>query len=61
LGTIFAGIALSFALFAVAGYVGVLTGIFARTTIAFSWWLAVAAAYGALHVADRSACIPSPA
>ena len=53
-----AGIAISFSLFAVAGYVVVLTGLFARTTIGFSWWLAVAAAFAAAHVEPAGAPAP---
>ena len=52
LGPIFTGIAISLILFGLAGYVVVLTGLFARTAMVVSWWLAVAAAFGALHVAD---------
>ena len=55
LGPIFAGIAISFTLFAVAGYVVVLTGLLAKTMIVVSWWLAVAVAFGAAHVADLPA------
>jgi len=59
---IFAGIVISFVLFALAGYVLVLTGLFARTTIVLSWWLAVAAAFEprALPIC-RLAGAPSPA
>jgi len=49
---IFAGIAISFVLFALAGYVVVLTGLFARTTMVLSWWLAVAVAFAAAHAAN---------
>ncbi len=52
LGPICVGIAISFTLFAISGYVVVLTGLFARTAMVLSWWLAVAAAFGAAHVAD---------
>jgi hypothetical protein len=52
LGPILAGIAISFALFALAGYVVVLTGLFARTMIVVSWWLALATAFGAAHAAS---------
>ena len=52
LGPISAGIAISMILFALAGYVVVLTGLFARTMIVVSWWLAIATAFGAAHAAD---------
>ncbi len=55
LGPVAAGIAISYALFALAGYVVVLTGLFARTTMVVSWWLAVAAGFGAAHAADLPA------
>ena len=52
LAAIAMGIALSFTLLAAAGYVVQLTGLFARTTLVLSWWLAVAAALAAALVPD---------
>jgi hypothetical protein len=54
-GLISMGIALSFVLFAVAGYVVQLTGLFARTSLVLSWWLAVAASLGAAHAFELPA------
>jgi hypothetical protein len=55
LGLISMGIALSFVLFAIAGYVVQLTGLFARTSLVLSWWLAVATSLGAAHAFELPA------
>jgi hypothetical protein len=52
LGPVTMGIALSVTLFAIAGYVIRFTGLFARTTLVISWWLAVAVAIAAAAVPD---------
>jgi hypothetical protein len=52
LGPITMGIALSVTLFAIAGYVIQFTGLFARSTLVLSWWLAVAIAIAAAAVPD---------
>jgi hypothetical protein len=49
------GMALSITLFAIAGYVIQFTGLFARTTIVISWWLAIAAGLAAAAVPDLAA------
>jgi hypothetical protein len=55
LALIATGIIVSLTLLAIAGYVIQLTGLFARTTLVVSWWLAVAIASGAATLPDLAA------